>query len=112
MKTIDELIKSSETEKYISLQPQLWQRVEQKLDQKDIVNKKNRQIWILAASMAFLMLVSVVLLRLNHQAYEVEDLIDAHHPLLSSDLINQLHHVNYQYTDGAGDITPSKNIVI
>ncbi len=91
MRSVDDIIKSSETQKRIDINPQLWDRVEEKLDQRDLVKKKNRQIWMVAASMAFVMVSAIGLLRYNTPQYQVEDLINTNHPLLSNELINQLN---------------------
>jgi len=74
MENIDDLIRRSETEKHIELRPELWRKLERRLDD-DVPKAKGRPFWrpwMIAASIMMLVGFSVVWKSSNN--YSLEDL--------------------------------------
>jgi len=76
MKPIDEIFKNSETEKSLEVRPELWRRLERRLEVEDGESEvKTRPLWrpwMVAASLVIL--VGASMLWKTSNQYSVEDL--------------------------------------
>lgn len=92
-KSIDQLFKNSEHEKALEVRPELWNRLERRLDQ-DRPYKRQWHSWLVAASL-ILVLTMTVLLLLNIDRYHVEDLSGEVAPHFSKENIANLEELYY-----------------
>ena len=91
---IDHIIKNSQHEKALDIRPELWQRLERRLDDHSEGPRKSPR-WLVAASL-FVVLSLATLLILNIDRYRVEDLPVDNEPNFSKEHIanlEELYHV-------------------
>ncbi len=92
MKHIDDIFREGEHQKNLELRPELWQRLERRLDQPSEPVKRKWRPWMVAASTILLVSLSALLL-LNIDSYEVEDISAGLVPYFTSDEIAHLEDV-------------------
>jgi len=93
MNHIDDIFKNGEHQKELEIRPELWDRVERRLDG-DGAHKRQGSMrpWMVAASMTLVITMSA-LLYLNIDTYEVEDMIVAIEPHFSKEEVADLEKV-------------------
>jgi uncharacterized membrane protein YvbJ len=88
---IDQLFRCGEVQKDFDLNASLWNKIENKLDKRDNQNIKIKWLMSIAASIAFLLIVSFVLLVHSKNTYKVEDLDQLANPTYNAQVISDLH---------------------
>jgi len=102
MKNIDELIKNSETEKNIEVRPELWRKLERRLDDapESSVQKSIWRPWLIAASVSLIFGFSILWKASNN--YQVEDLHADITPTFSKEEVVLVNYANYPPADYNG----------
>lgn len=92
MRNIDDIIKSSQTEKPIELRPELWQRLERQLDEDKppVVRSLRSQLLVAASVIVLMAAVSLIWSEMNR--YTVEDLITEEQPYFTKDQLSNARH--------------------
>ena len=88
---IDQLFRTGEVQKDLDLNAALWNKIENKLDRRDMHKINIKWLLSFAASIAFLLIVSVVLLIYSKNSYKVEDLDQLANPTYNAQVISDLH---------------------
>lgn len=88
---IDQIFNQSEHQKALDLRPELWDKLERRLDGEGSP-KASKWNWMLAASILLIFSLST-LLYLNIDTYEVEDLSNEIQPYFSAEEISNLEDV-------------------
>ncbi len=102
MENIDDFIRRSETDKEVEVRPELWRRLERRLDD-DIPQSATASIWrpwMVAASV--LVLFGFSLFWRTSNSYDVEDLSAEKAPDFSKEELVLFNYDNYPPTDYNG----------
>lgn len=94
MKSIDEIFRDSQTEKRLTLNNKIWDRVDEQLNDKLSKNRlvKMRIVLMSIAAASALFLGSIYIIKAE-TAYKVEDFQYETHPTLSAEIISHLHEL-------------------
>lgn len=102
MKNIDELIKNSETERNIEVRPELWRKLERRLDDAPPASEQRSfwRPWLIAASVSLIFGFSIFWKASNN--YHVEDLLADQTPTFSKEEFVLVNYANYPPKDYNG----------
>ena len=88
MNRIDEIFRSGEHQKEMELTPQLFQRMNQELEESKKVVSLKKVVFSIAASI--IAILSIGVLNRSDQGYQLEELIQNSHPIINAATIDAM----------------------